>query len=230
MSTTQNIEYGVPQGSVLGPLLFILYSNDIPNSLTYCQAILFADDTTVYLTGDNLQTMHDKVNTDLYTLNDWFRANQLSVNSSKTKYILFSKYGNVLTHGMFLHIDNEHLERVKAAKFLEIHIDEHLTWEHHVNHRKKKVSQGVYAINMSKHILGQKHLNILYHSLVHPYLLYGIRLWGSALKRFIGKLEIAQKKAMRAMTGARYNDPSSPLFKRLNILKLNDLFELASRS
>ena len=89
-STTQNIEYGVPQGSVLGPLLFILYSNDIPNYLTYCQAILFADDTTVYLTGDNLQTMHDKVNTELYTLNDWFRANQLSVNPSKTKYMLFS--------------------------------------------------------------------------------------------------------------------------------------------
>ena len=224
-STTQNIEYGVPQGSVLGPLLFILYSNDIPNSLTYCQAILFADDTTVYLTGDNLQTMHDKVNTDLYTLNDWFRANQLSVNPSKTKYILFSKYGNVLTNGMFLHIDNEHIERVQSTKFLGIHIDEHLIWEHHINHCKKKVSQGVYAINMSKHILGQKHRKILYYSPVHPYLLYGIRLWGSALKRFIGKLEIAQKKAIRAMTGARYNDPSSPLFKRLSILKLKDLFE-----
>ena len=96
---------------VLGPLLFILYSNDIPNSLTYCQAILFADDTTVYLTGDNLQTMHDKVNTDLYTLNDWFRANQLSVNPSKTKYILFSKYGNVLTNGfciLIMNISNEY--------------------------------------------------------------------------------------------------------------------------
>ena len=78
---------------------------------------------------------------------------------------------------------------------------------------------------MSKHILGQKHPQILYYSLVHPYLLYGIRLWGSALKRFIGKLEIAQKKAMRAMTVVRYNDLSSPLFKRLNILKLKDLFE-----
>ena len=67
--------------------------------------------------------------------------------------------------------------------------------------------------------------NTLYYSLVHPYLLYGIILWGSALKRLIGKLEIAQKKAMRAMPGARYNDSSSPLFKRLNILKLKDPFE-----
>ena len=143
------------------------------------------------------------------------------MNPSKTKYILFSKYGNVLTNGMFLHIDNEHLERVQVTKCIGIHIDEHLTWEHHINHCKKNVSQGVYAINMSKHILGQKHLKILYYSLVHPYLLYGIRLWGNAF----GTLEIAQKKAMRAMTGARYNDPSSPIFKRLNILKLKDLFE-----
>ena len=101
-------EYGVPQGSVLGPLLCILYYVffNMPNSLTYCQAILFVDDTTVYLTGDNLQTTHDKVNTDLYILNDLFRANQLSVNPSKTKYIIVVKFGNILTNGMLLHIDN----------------------------------------------------------------------------------------------------------------------------
>ena len=170
-----------------GSFIIYFYSNDIPNSLTYCQTILFADDTTVYLTGDNLQTIHDKVNTDLYTLNDWFRANQLSVNPSKTKYILFSKYGNVLTNGMFLHIDNEHLERVQATTFLGIHIDEHLTWEHHIDHCKKKYPNEFMQLTCPNIYLVRKHLKIVYYCLIHPYLLYGIRLWRSALK-IIGKL------------------------------------------
>jgi hypothetical protein len=74
-SSVQNVEYGVPQGSVLGPLLFILYSNDIPNSLQHSKAILFADDTTVYHMGNDLRTLYDQVNFDLANLNDWFRAN-----------------------------------------------------------------------------------------------------------------------------------------------------------
>ena len=90
-SKTRMVEYGVPQGSVLGPLLFILYSNDIPLSLTHSKAILFADDTTVFCTGSDLEKMYECINSDMDNLNDWFKANQLSVNPSKTKYILFTK-------------------------------------------------------------------------------------------------------------------------------------------
>ena len=115
-----------------------MYSNDIPHSLIHCKAILFADDTTVYLTGDNLQTMYEKMNTDLKSLNDWFRANQLSVNPTKTKFILFSKHSNIITDEYFLHIDNTPLERVNTTKFLGVFIDEHFTWEHHINHCKKR--------------------------------------------------------------------------------------------
>ncbi len=147
-STTQTIVYGVPQGSVLGPLLFILYSNDIPHAVEHCKSILFADDTTVYLTGENLQTMYGQVNADLKSLNDWFRANQLSVNPTKTKYIVFAKHVNIANDDQFLHIENDRLERVQTTKFLGVFIDEHLTWKHHIDHVKKKVSKGIYAINM----------------------------------------------------------------------------------
>ena len=102
-SNTMVMSFGVPQGSVLGPLLFILYSNDTPNSLIQCKTILFVDDTTVYIAGDNQQALYGQVNIDLKNLTDWFRANQLSVNLSETKYILFSR------NEMFLQIDNEHL-------------------------------------------------------------------------------------------------------------------------
>ena len=90
-SKVLTIPCGVPQGSVLEPLLFILYSNDIPHSLTYCKAIMFADDTTVYLSGENITELFSNMNHDLTQLNDWFRANKLSLNVSKTNYVIFKK-------------------------------------------------------------------------------------------------------------------------------------------
>ena len=93
-SNTMVMSFGVPQGSVLGPLLFILYSNDTPNSLIHCKTILFADDTTVYIAGDNQQALYDQVNTDLKNLTDWFRANQLSVNPSKPNISYFQEMYN----------------------------------------------------------------------------------------------------------------------------------------
>ena len=101
------------------------------------------------------------------------------------------------------------------TKFLGLYIDEHLTWQHHIDHCKKKASSGVYAINMCKHILSEKTLKMLYYSIVHPYIIYGIRLWGNAYQKHIKKLEVVQKKAIRAITGAKYNDASSPLFRHL---------------
>ena len=224
-SEIKQIEYGVPQGSVLGPLLFIIYSNDIPHSITYCKTILFADDTTVYLTHVDPHILYRHVNHDLQILNDWFKANQLSVNPSKT-FILFSRGGDRTAHDLSIYINDEKLEQVQTTKFLGLYIDEKLSWEYHIEHCKSKVSKGVYAINSSKHILSQRHLKILYYSLIHPHLLYGIRLWGNAYQKYICRLEIAQKKAIRAIAGANYNATSSPLFKKLNILKFKDLYDL----
>ena len=123
-------------------------------------------------------------------------------------------------------LSNDPLERVVFTKFLGVFIDEHLTWDHHIAHCRKKISKGIYALNMSKHVLHQKHMKILYYSLIHPYILYGLRLWGNAIRKHLSKLEIMQKKAIRAIVGARYNAPSSPIFKHLNILKLTDMYEV----
>ena len=90
-SKEHNINYGMPQGSVLGPLLFILYTNDLPNTLTVSKSILFADDTTIYYSHSNLNTLYTNLNKDLQILNDWFKTNKLSLNVSKTQYMIFNK-------------------------------------------------------------------------------------------------------------------------------------------
>ena len=110
-SKSLNIPCGVPQGSVLGPLLFILYSNDIPNSLKYSKSILLADDTTVCISVEDVTDLFRCLNHDLSNLNDWFKANKLSLNVNKTNYILFNKNTVVLPPDVCLYIGTDKLEQ-----------------------------------------------------------------------------------------------------------------------
>ena len=152
-STDPTINYGVPQGSVLGPLLFIIYINDLSESLTYCKPIIFADDTTLFHKGIN-NNMFEHMNHDLKLLSDWFRANQLSINTSKTKYMFFSKQRLTnSTSSMYLAIDDDILEQVQYTKFLGVYIDVKLFGDKHIDHCMKKVASGLYGINLAKHYL-----------------------------------------------------------------------------
>lgn len=215
---------GVPQGSVLGPLLFILYSNDIPNSLKHCKSIIFADDTTLYLSSPSQDDLYHQMNNDLSSLHDWFKANKLSLNASKTKYMAFNMK---LVHPFLdLSIGGEVLEKVNSTKFLGIIIDDELKWNKHIDNCRRKTASGVYAMNSAKHTLSASHLRILYNSLIHPYLNYGNLLWGNALKKYINPLEIQQKKAIRCIFKANYNSSTTPLFKEAHILKLRDIHTL----
>ena len=103
----ENITCGVPQGSVLGPILFIIYTNDLPMSLNKSKCILFADDTTIYIAGLNINELMDSMNNDLTILDDWFRANKLSLNTSKTAYMVFNKIQINICDGETIQIGNE---------------------------------------------------------------------------------------------------------------------------
>jgi hypothetical protein len=177
-SAVRAVECGVPQGSVLGPLLFIIYTNDLPNCLSITKAILFADDTTVYLASNDDKYLYSTMNRELDKLTDWFRANKLSLNISKTNYMLFSHSTQEITNTE-IKLANTIITRSKCVKFLGMHIDEKLKWDEHIKTMKKKISSAFYAINKVKYVLPRKHLNTLYYSLVYPYLTYGIILWGA---------------------------------------------------
>ena len=137
-SEVENIStYGVPQGSVLGPLLFIIYTNDLHKCLKYSDCVQFADDTTIYVTGESLIDSFKCLNNDLITLVEWFKANCLSLNLQKTKYMLFHTKDRS-KHTPELIVGNYKIERVNAAKFLGIVLDDKLCWDEHINYCQKK--------------------------------------------------------------------------------------------
>ncbi len=115
ISDTKPVTCGVPQGSVLGPLLFIMYTNDLQNSLKHTHAILFADDTAIYTKANTLITLYENVNSDLDTLNEWFETNKLSRNVAKTHYMLFTNNTRAITNSMHkLKIGNAEIEQKKT--------------------------------------------------------------------------------------------------------------------
>ena len=132
-SSYQDITCGVPQGSILGPLLFLLYVNDMVNCSKLLHFILFADDTNLFFSCKNINELIDTVNGELDKLAEWFRANKLSLNISKTNYILFGfKHGKQNMCRDIL-IDGKSIEQVTHTTFLGVYIDENLNWKYHTS-------------------------------------------------------------------------------------------------
>jgi hypothetical protein len=230
-SSTLDIEVGVPQGSILGPTLFLVYVNDIANS-TNLNILSYADDTTAYLTNKNLQDLFNQANKELNNLNQWFYANKLSVNTTKTTYMIIKPHNrkvdltnlNITTQGKVLTRTGKDCKD-KSVKFLGVLIDEALSWKNHIAYINKKVANTTYMLNQVKHFFPLSTLKTLYNTLLEPHILYCIPIWGTAKPTHMNKLVKLQKRAIRTITRSTYNSHTEPLFKKLNILKINDLYE-----
>lgn len=227
-SDKATITTGVPQGSVLGPLLFLIYINDFQQASTLFKMITYADDTTLlYSLNTSLSHTYnyvDTLNLELNNIIKWLNANKLSLNISKTKFMVFSmpqKHVNIPD----LQINGTSIESVDTFNFLGITIDKHLTWQAHTNKIANKISKTIGVIRKLQTFVPQNILIMIYNSLILSHLNYGILCWGYQNKR----LSILQKQALRAITSSNFNAHTEPLFKNLNLLKLSDihtLFEL----
>ena len=180
MSDQKTIKCGIPQGSILGPLLFILYINDIANSSSLLKFILFADDTNVFYSCKDINNLNSILNFELGNVTEWLIANELSINIKKTNYIIFrARQRKIDLDGFSIKINNQLIERKKNTTFLGVIILEHLSRKDHISTVAGKISRSIGIISKSRFFISQTSLFMLYYSLVYPYLYYGNIIWGS---------------------------------------------------
>ena len=198
----ESINYGVPQGSILGPLLFLIYVNDMPNVCRNLLFMLFADDTNILYSHSDIMNLMNTVNSELANLSDWFKANRLSLNIKKTNFIMFgykrmpAQY-NSQDFNFDIRIDNEGIFRVDYTKFLGVIIDHKLTWQRHIDYIALKISKALSVLSRLKYKFPKSSLLSLYYSLIYPQINYCIIIWGNASKIHMNKLSILQKRAVR---------------------------------
>nr|CAI5837379.1 unnamed protein product [Callosobruchus analis] len=197
LSNSVNVEIGVPQGSVLGPLLFILYINDIFSvNIHQCRLHLFADDIVLYSSDSNFSQLVERINTALENLNKWFDENQLTVNTKKSKFMVITNRLSIETV-ISVKMKNEQLERVSEIKYLGILIDEHLKFSKHADYVSKKISKKLcFAYRVSKH-LSRFSKHIIYNTIIKPHFDYCSTIFYMCNNSDIRKLQILQNRCMR---------------------------------
>ena len=228
------ITCGVPQGSVLGPLLFLIYVNDLPNISDKLKFFLFADDTNIYYDSEDLIELEKTVNQELRKLSQWLNINRLALNVGKTNFVIFRANKKVY-HNVTLILNRKAIEQKDHVKYLGVLMDEHLNWKKQIANVTKKISRGIGILAKLRSYLDPKLLRNIYYSIVYSHLSYGVEAWGSASATDLEKILILQKKAVRILTGNKYfqiygDEPtplprSEPLFKTLELLKFEDIFK-----
>ena len=219
------IAYGVPQGSVLGPLLFLLFINDLPSVSRKLKFYLFADDTNIYYETDTPEKLIKKVNTELKYVKRWLDANKLSLNTSKTNYMIFHSPAASLSVNAAVKIGNKFISRVKYIKFLGLLLDEHLSWKYHISQLSKKLSRTCGILLKIRKYLPTEILKCIYNSLFMPFLQYGIVVWGQTFNSYIEPVFKLQKKAIRTISHQTPLSHTLPLFKGLQLLRVSDVFK-----
>ena len=223
-SDVTDITCGVPQGSILGPLLFILYINDLHLISDTGMPILFADDSSLFIQGDDINTLCHLMNIELNKVYNWVNSNKLSLNIEKTHCMLFhSSRHNLILHND-IQIAGKAVSLVKSMKFLGIIIDSKLNWSDHLNHIRHKIAKGIGIIYKARRSLNANSLITMYYSFIYPYLTYAIELWGSLPTTRLTPILKLQKKTLRIISYSPKMASSLPLFHKYNILDVYKLY------
>ena len=223
-SDKEFIVHGVPQGSVLGPLLFTIYINDMHSCIKSSTAFHFADDTNLlYVPHKKVRNRNiiRKLNVDLRALDNWLKANKISLNSSKTELVIFRKKGTQIPN-LNIKLNGVRLLPTSYVKYLGLYLDEHLSFDTHIALLNAKLRRANNMIAISRHYIPLENLKQVYYGQFHTHLQYCCQVWGQNEGK-LKKTITLQNKALRLMTFSDKDAHSSPLYKKLNILKLVDI-------
>ena len=220
-SNYYDVEYGTPQGSCLGPLLFLIFTNDLHLNLLYRSCILFADDTTLFVTHKNMVYMEWCMQEDLKILQDWFKANKLTLNINKSVAMHFS---NKKERNIKINVGEVPLPVATKTKFLGVWIDSSLSWNIHFDELILKLAKGQYLLKCCKNIFSMQTKVNIYYAHVYSHLVYGITIWGNMLpKEKLKKLQKLQNCCVRAIAGKEFN---ANTYKQLNLLTVEQIIRL----
>ena len=220
-SKYHSLEYGTPQGSCLGPLLFLVFINDLPNTVLHGLSLLFADDTTLLHCHPDIDYLKWTVEDDLNRLMDWFMANKLTLNLDKTVCLLFHKKQN---QEIELDIGGHKLQSSDTVKLLGIWIDKQLDWNKHLSMLKIKLKQNIHLLSSSRKFLTKQSLKLLYYAHIYSHLTYGLVVWGNMVCP--STLSSLQKIMNKCFTILTKLPPTPKNFKQEGMLRLQDLVEL----
>ena len=213
------MSHGVPQGSVLGPLLFLIYVNDLPSNSSFLQT-LFADDTCLFMSHKDPVTLQNLVNTELQKISNWLFANRLTLNISKSNYIIF---GEQIKTDFHISISGQALDQVNETKYLGVIIDHKLSWKEHLKRLHTRIKQNIGILHKVGWFLPRKNLTSLYFSLVNSHLSYAITSWGSPNTCGLFKINETILKCIKYINRIAPPNERNDSFKPLNVFKLYEL-------
>ena len=204
-----SVTCGIPQGSILGPLLFLLYINDLPDCLRQVSPRLFADDTNLTVAGETIEEVELAMNNDLLRIKEWLLANKLSLNVAKTEFLLIGSHHklNNLDSKPSVNIGHDSIKQVQHSTVLGVEIDEYLSWKKHIENVVKKVTSGIGAMRRIRDFVDRETLSSIYNALIRPHFDYCGEVWDTLGVGHPSRLQKLQKRAARIIMNLRYNTP-----------------------
>ena len=221
-SDKEKVKCGVPQGSIWGPLLFLLYINDLTTVSTTSLSVLFADDTNIFMSGKNLPSMAMALNEQLTAIYEWLCCNKLSLNVLKTHYMIFTQR-NKKVNDISLYINNVSIERVYVTKFLGVQIDSQLNLKNHIEYTCNKLRKCIGILSKARRKLQKSSLISLYYSFAFPYFINCNHVWGNTYQTNLNNAVLVQKKLIRIITCSPFRAHTETLMFANRLMSLSNI-------